>query len=62
MLEKTKKEKIDIEPEKFVCVETDGTIFNFNKFKRSLNLASNIYRNRNLHKDKNKNIKQTKNV
>ena len=36
---------------KFVCVKTDGTIFNFNKFKNSLDLASNIYRNRKLLKD-----------
>ena len=36
---------------KFVCVKTDGTIFNFNKFKNSLDLASNIYRNKKLLKD-----------
>ena len=51
MLEKIKKEKNDTDPEKFVCVKTDGTIFNFNKFKTSLDLASNIYRNMNLLKD-----------
>ena len=33
LFEKIKKEKNDIDPEKFVCVKTDGTIFNFNKFK-----------------------------
>ena len=49
--EKIKKEKNDIDPEKFVCVKTDGTIFNFNKFKNSLDLASNIYRDKNLLKD-----------
>ena len=42
LFEQIKKEKNDIDPEKFVCVETDGTIFNFNKFKISLDLASNI--------------------
>ena len=47
-------------PEKFICVKTDGTIFNFNKFKNSIDLASNIYRNKNLLKDaenKQRNIK-----
>ena len=33
LFEKIKKEKNDIEPERFVCVKTDGTIFNFNKLK-----------------------------
>ena len=49
--EKIKKEKNDIDPEKFVCVKTDRTIFNFNKFKNSHDLASNIYRNKSLLKD-----------
>ena len=40
---KIKKEKNDIDPEKSVCVKTDGTIFKFNKFKNSLDLTSNIY-------------------
>ena len=68
LFEKIKKEKNDTDPEKFVCVKTDGTIFNFNKFKNELDLASNIYRNKKLLKDaENKqynittlNIKQTK--
>ena len=51
LFEKIKKEKNDIDPEKFVCVKTDGTIFNFNKFKNSLDLVSNIYRDKNLLKD-----------
>ena len=34
-----KKEKNDIDLEKFVCVKTDGIIFNFNKFRNSLDLA-----------------------
>ena len=48
---KIKKEKNDIDPEKFVSVKTDGTILNFNKFKISLDLASGIYRNKKLLKD-----------
>ena len=51
LYEKIKKEKNDIDPEKFLCVKTDTTIFNFNKFKHLLDLASNIYRNKNLLKD-----------
>ena len=51
LYEEIKKEKNDIDPEKFVCVKTDGTIFNFNKFKNSIDLASNIYRDKNLLKD-----------
>ena len=51
LFEKIKKEKNDIDPEKFVCVKTDGTIFNFNKFKNSLDLASDIYRNKSLLKN-----------
>ena len=47
MYEKIEKEK----NEKFVCVKTDETIFNFNKFKNSIDLASNIYRDKNLLKD-----------
>ena len=43
LFEKIKKEKNDIDPEKFVCVKTDGTIFNFSKFKNSIDLALNIY-------------------
>ena len=42
LYERITKEKNDIDPEKSVCVKTDGTIFNFNKFKISLELASNI--------------------
>ena len=36
---KIKKDKNHIDPEKFVCIKTDGTIFNFNKFKISLNFT-----------------------
>ena len=48
---KIKKEKNDIDPEKLVCAKTDGTIFNFSKFKVSLDLTSNIYKNKGLVKD-----------
>ena len=51
LYQRFKKEINDIDPEKFVCVKSDGTIFNFNKFKNSLDLASNIYRNKELLKD-----------
>ena len=50
-MRKLKKKKNDIDPKKFVCVKTDETIFDFNKFKNSLDLASNIYRNKSLPKD-----------
>ena len=50
-LRKLKKQRNDIDPEKCVCVKTDGTIFNFNKVKTSLDLASNIYRKKSLLKD-----------
>ena len=44
--------KNDIDPEKFVCVKTDGTnFFNFNKFENSIDLAPNVYRDKNLLKD-----------
>ena len=32
-----------MDPEKLVCSKTDGTIFNFNTFKNSLDFASDIY-------------------
>ena len=52
LFETIKKEKNDIDPEKIFCVKTDGTIFfNFNKFENSIDLASNIYRDKNLLKD-----------
>ena len=45
MFVKIKNEKDDINLEKLACVKTDGkTIFNFNKFKTLLDLASNIYK------------------
>ena len=48
LFEKFEKEKNDIDSEKFVSVKTDGIVFNFNKFKNSLDLASDIYRNKSL--------------
>ena len=51
LFEKIKKEQDDIDPEKFVCVKTHGTIFDFNKFKNSLDMTSDIYRNKSLLKD-----------
>ena len=51
LFEKIKKEKNDIDFEKLFCVKTDGTMFNFNKFKNSLDLASDINRNKSLLKN-----------
>ena len=48
-MRKLKKKGTD--PERFLCVKTYGTIFNFNKFKNSIDLASKIHRNKNLLKD-----------
>ena len=45
------EERNNIDPEKLVCVKTDGTIFNFSKFKTSLDLASNIYTNKKVLKN-----------
>ena len=43
LLDELKKEKNTIDPEKLVCAKFDGTIFNFNTFKNSVDFASNIY-------------------
>ena len=51
LFEKIKKEKNDINPEKLVCVKTDGIVFNFNKFKNSADLASDIYKDKGLLKN-----------
>ena len=51
LFEEIKKERNDIDREKIFYVKTDGTIFIFNKFKTSLDLASNIYSKKNLLKD-----------
>ena len=41
-MRKLKKKKM------ILNLKTDGTIFNFNKFKNWIDLASNIYRDTNL--------------
>ena len=51
MYKKIKQEKNDINSEKLVWVKTNGVVFNFNKFKKSLDLASDIYRNKGLLKN-----------
>ena len=51
MYKRIKKEKNDIDPEQFVCVKADETVFNFNKFKISIDMTLNIYRGKNLLKD-----------
>ena len=43
LLDELKKEINTIDPEKLVCAKFDGTIFNFNTFKNSLEFALNIY-------------------
>ena len=43
MLDELKKEKNTIDSEELVRVKSDGTIFNFNSFKNSLEFAWNIY-------------------
>ena len=50
-MRKLNKKKNDLDSEKFGYVKTDGTIFNFNKFKNSLDLASDIYKNKSLLKN-----------
>ena len=57
---KNKKGKTDIDPEKFVCIKTKWDYFNFNKYKNSLNLASNIYRDKSLLKDAKNEQNETK--
>ena len=52
MFEKIKKEKNDIDPEKLFCAKTyNKTTFNFNIFKTSLDLASDVYCDKKVLKD-----------
>ena len=48
MLDELKKENNTTDSKKRICVTSDGTIFNFNPFKNSLDFASNIYRKGNI--------------
>ena len=43
MLDELKEEKNNIDSQRLVCVKSDGTIFNFNVLKSSLDFASDIY-------------------
>ena len=43
LLDELKEEKNSIDSKRLVCVKSDGTIFNFNVFKSSLDFASDIY-------------------
>ena len=43
LLDELKEEKNSINSKRLVCVKSDGTIFNFNVFKISLDFASDIY-------------------
>ena len=51
LFERIKKKK-NIDPEKLICKKGDNkTIFNFNKFKTSVEITSDIYYDKNLLKD-----------
>ena len=43
LMDDTKEEENDIDPEKLVCIKSDEKIFNFNIFKLSFKFASSIY-------------------
>ena len=43
MLDEIKKENNSIDSKRLACVKFDGRIFNFNIFKNSLDLASDIH-------------------
>ena len=43
LLDELKEEKNSIDSKRLVCVKSDGTIFNFNILKSSLDFASDIY-------------------
>ena len=43
LLDVFKEEKNSIDSKELVCIKSDGTIFNFNVFKISLDFASDIY-------------------
>ena len=43
MLDELKEEKNSTDSKRLVCVKSDGTIFDFNVFKSSLDFASDIY-------------------
>ena len=53
-LDELKEEKNSIDSKILVCVKSDGTIFNFNVLKISLDFASDIY-NRKISIEKAKN-------
>ena len=43
LLDELRKEKNSIDSKRLACVKSEGTIFNFNVFRRSLDFASDIY-------------------
>ena len=58
LLDELKEEKNSIDSKRLVCVKSDGTIFNFNVFKSSLDFASDIYNGKiSLEKTKNSQYK-----
>ena len=58
LLDELKEEKNSIDSNRLVCVKSDGTVFNFNVFKSSLDFASGIYNGKiSLEKAKNSQYK-----
>ena len=54
LLDEIKEEKNSIHSKRLACVKSNGTIFNFNVFKSSLDFASDIYNSKiSLEKAKN---------
>ena len=43
LLDELKEEENITDLKRFVCIEYDGAIFNYNVFKSSIHFASNIY-------------------
>ena len=61
MLDELKEEKNSVDSERLVYIKFDGTIFDFNVFKSSLDFASNIYNGKiSLKKAKNSQYKMLK--
>ena len=58
LFDELKEEKNSTDSKRLVCVKSDGTIFNFNVFKSSLDFASDIYNGKiSLEKAKNSQYK-----
>ena len=66
MLDEFKGKKNSIDSKRLACVKSDGTIFNFNVFKSTLDFASDIYNGKitleEAEKDQYKMFKQLKDL